>query len=116
MTATLLNGDDVTFDEALQQSVGELGRGQRWRFALVRASVICMLLRDHVQAAAHACQRADVPNNLNTVNRLMGPYRRAWRWSQLRCKPSSCTLLPSIHSGSRPGSAKILQTPYAKQH
>ena len=35
MTDTLLHRDDLSLDQALQQSVGELGKGQRWRFCLV---------------------------------------------------------------------------------
>lgn len=38
MTATLPTRANLTFDEALQQSVGELGRGQRCRFCLVHPS------------------------------------------------------------------------------
>ena len=52
MTATLLSRDDLSFDEALQESVGELGRGQRWRFCLVCASLTCMLLRSSGQIAS----------------------------------------------------------------
>ncbi|KAL3156934.1 hypothetical protein ABBQ38_001196 [Trebouxia sp. C0009 RCD-2024] len=40
MTATLPNRGNLTFDEALQQSVGELGRGQRCRFCLAGLALV----------------------------------------------------------------------------
>ena len=45
MIATLPNRGNLTFDEALQQSVGELGRGQRCRFCLVRTILTCTRMR-----------------------------------------------------------------------
>ena len=118
MTATLLNRDGLSFDEALQQSVGELGRGQRWRFCLVCAALTCMRLRPQAQMQAlqapllmNSCS----PRSHDTLNCLICLYRQAWRWSQPQCKPLSCILLPSTHSGNRPGSAKSLQTLHARQ-
>lgn len=123
MIATLLHRDDLSFDQALQQSVGELGRGQRWRFCLVCASLTCMLSVTErkfraVRASLLMYQCSpESHNSFNfTLNCLTCLHRQAWRWCQLQCKPSLCILLPSTRSGNRPGSAKILQTPHAKQH
>lgn len=41
MTATLPCRGNLTIDEALQQSVGELGKGQRCRFCLVHTFLTC---------------------------------------------------------------------------
>lgn len=45
MTAALPSRDNLTLDEAFQQSVGELGRGQRCRFCLVHPFLACTRMR-----------------------------------------------------------------------
>ena len=67
MTDTLLIRDDITMDEALQQSVGELGRGQRWRFCLVMASSAHSFNMD---SSAFVAARAGCQHALQLLGRL----------------------------------------------
>lgn len=48
LESTLSLRVDLTVDEALQQSVGELGRGQRWRFCLAGLGLVPAAMQTYV--------------------------------------------------------------------